>query len=75
MFTAKYRLKDQNLFLTNRFNNAMYITPQCHIRFKNRFNKQFTVCLSGLSTPLLLYIPQFPVCFREYVGEIYELEY
>jgi hypothetical protein len=53
----------------------MYIMPQCHIRFKNRFNKQFTVCLSGLSTPLFLYIPQFPACCREYVGEIYELEY
>jgi hypothetical protein len=24
---------------------------------------------------LLIYIPQFPACYREYVGEIYELEY
>jgi hypothetical protein len=46
MFTAKYGLKDQNLFLTSQFNSVMYITPQCYIRFKNRFNKQFIVCLS-----------------------------
>jgi hypothetical protein len=31
--------------------------------------------LPGLSTLLFLYIPQFPACFHEYVGEIYELEY
>jgi hypothetical protein len=31
--------------------------------------------LLGLSTLLFLYIPQFPACFHEYVGEIYELEY
>jgi hypothetical protein len=31
--------------------------------------------LLGLSTLLVLYIPQFPACCREYVGEIYELEY
>jgi hypothetical protein len=30
--------------------------------------------LLGLSTLLFLYIPQFPACCREYVGEIYELE-
>jgi hypothetical protein len=29
----------------------------------------------GLSTLLFLYIPQFLACCREYVGEIYELEY
>jgi hypothetical protein len=29
----------------------------------------------GLSTLLFLYITQFPACCREYVGEIYELEY
>jgi hypothetical protein len=29
----------------------------------------------GLSTLLFLYIPRFPACCREYVGEIYELEY
>jgi hypothetical protein len=31
--------------------------------------------LLGLSTLLFLYIPQFPACYREYIGEIYELEY
>jgi hypothetical protein len=31
--------------------------------------------LLGLSTLLLLYIPQFPTRYREYVGEIYELQY
>jgi hypothetical protein len=31
--------------------------------------------LLGLSTLLFLYIPQFPARSREYVGEIYELEY
>jgi hypothetical protein len=31
--------------------------------------------LLGLSTLLFLYIPQFPAHYREYVGEIYELEY
>jgi hypothetical protein len=31
--------------------------------------------LLGLSMLLFLYIPQFPVHCREYVGEIYELEY
>ena len=31
--------------------------------------------LLGLSTLLFLYIPQFPARCREYVGEIYELEY
>jgi hypothetical protein len=31
--------------------------------------------LLGLSTLLFLYIPQFSACCREYVGEIYELEY
>jgi hypothetical protein len=31
--------------------------------------------LLGLSTLLFLYIPQFLACCREYVGEIYELEY
>jgi hypothetical protein len=31
--------------------------------------------LLGLSTLLLLYIPQFPTCCREYVGEIYELQH
>jgi hypothetical protein len=31
--------------------------------------------LLGLSTMLFLYIPRFPVRCREYVGEIYELEY
>jgi hypothetical protein len=31
--------------------------------------------LLRLSTLLFLYIPQFPACCREYVGEIYELEY
>jgi hypothetical protein len=31
--------------------------------------------LLGLSTLLFLYIPQFPTCCCEYVGEIYELEY
>jgi hypothetical protein len=31
--------------------------------------------LLRLSTLLFLYIPQFPARCREYVGEIYELEY
>jgi hypothetical protein len=31
--------------------------------------------LLRLSTLLFLYNPQFSVCCREYVGEIYELEY
>jgi hypothetical protein len=31
--------------------------------------------LLGLSTLLFVYIPQFPARCREYVGEIYELEY
>jgi hypothetical protein len=31
--------------------------------------------LLGLSTPLFLYIPQFPARCREYIGEIYELKY
>jgi hypothetical protein len=31
--------------------------------------------LLGLSTLLFLYIPQFPACCREYVGQIYELDY
>jgi hypothetical protein len=31
--------------------------------------------LLGLSTLLLLYIPQFPTRYREYVREIYELQY
>jgi hypothetical protein len=31
--------------------------------------------LLRLSTLLFLYITQFPACCREYVGEIYELEY
>jgi hypothetical protein len=31
--------------------------------------------LLGLSTLIFLYIPQFPARCREYVGEIYELEY
>jgi hypothetical protein len=31
--------------------------------------------LLRLSTLLFLYIPQFPACCREFVGEIYELEY
>jgi hypothetical protein len=31
--------------------------------------------LLGLSMLLLLYIPQFPTCCREYVGEIYELQH
>jgi hypothetical protein len=31
--------------------------------------------LLGLSTLLFLYIPQFPTRCREYVGEIYELQY
>jgi hypothetical protein len=31
--------------------------------------------LLGLSTPIFLYIPQFPARCCEYVGEIYELEY
>jgi hypothetical protein len=31
--------------------------------------------LLGLSTLLFLYISQFPTRCREYVGEIYELEY
>jgi hypothetical protein len=33
------------------------------------------IFLLGLSTLLLLYIPQFPAHCCEYVGEIYELEY
>jgi hypothetical protein len=35
----------------------------------------FVMFLLRLSTLLFLYIPQFPACCREYVGEIYELEY
>jgi hypothetical protein len=31
--------------------------------------------LLGLSTLLFLHIPRFPARCREYVGEIYELEY
>jgi hypothetical protein len=31
--------------------------------------------LRRLSALLFLYIPQFSACCREYVGEIYELEY
>jgi hypothetical protein len=33
------------------------------------------IFLLGLSTLLFLYIPQFPARCREYIGEIYELEY
>jgi hypothetical protein len=35
----------------------------------------FVMFLLRLSTLLFLYIPQFPARCREYVGEIYELEY
>jgi hypothetical protein len=35
----------------------------------------FVMFLLRLSTLLFLYIPQFPACCREYVGEIYKLEY
>jgi hypothetical protein len=31
--------------------------------------------LLGVSMLLFLYIPYVPVCYREYAGEIYELEY
>jgi hypothetical protein len=31
--------------------------------------------LLRLSLLLFLYIPHFPACCREYIGEIYELEY
>jgi hypothetical protein len=31
--------------------------------------------VSARTTLLFLYIPQFPACCRDYVGEIYELEY
>jgi hypothetical protein len=33
------------------------------------------IFLLGPSPMLFLYIPQFPACYHEYVGEIYELEY
>jgi hypothetical protein len=36
---------------------------------------QIVMFLLGLSTLLFLYIPQVPAHCREYVGEIYELEY
>jgi hypothetical protein len=35
----------------------------------------FVIFLLRLSTLLFFYIPQFPARCREYVGEIYELEY